>query len=247
MSMYLFAKFAHILAFVYWLGGDLGTFFGSKYVIDPSKSADARAMALKIMLACDQGPKIAMPLIFPLGMAMAANIGLLEVDSLLQWSVWIVALIWFVNVNYLYFSNNIAVKKQIARFDFWLRIVAIVAIIFFAIAGSTGQQWIKADWISYKMLIFALMVIFGLLIRIALKPFPDDFRKLMTQGVDHALNARLARQMKLAKPWVWGIWAGLFANAMIGVHLLNGSIMLVAFVCVLPLPLLYQASRRYPA
>ena len=247
MSMYLFAKLAHILGFVYWLGGDLGTFFGSKYVIDPSKSPEARAMALKIMLACDQGPKIAMPLIFPLGMEMAASIGLIEIIPALRVAVWIVALIWCFNVNYLYFSSNAAVKKQVTRFDFWLRICAVIAITGYAVIGLAEEQLIKADWISHKMLIFAVMVVFGLLIRIALKPFPADFRLLMTEGPSDALNARLTRQMKLAKPWVWGIWAGLFANAMIGVHLLNGSIMLVAFVCLLPLPLLYLANRRYPA
>jgi hypothetical protein len=245
MSAYLFVKLAHILGFVYWLGGDLGTFFGSKYVIDPTKSPDARAMALKIMLACDQGPKIAMPLIFPLGMYMATSIGLMEVAPLIQWSVWIVAIVWCFNVNYLYFSGSTVLKQRIVRFDFWLRIVAVVAIVFYAIAGLEGQQWIKADWLSHKMLIFAVMVVFGLMIRIALKPFPADFRTLMTEGPNDALNARITRQMKLAKPWVWGIWAGLFANAMIGVHLLNGSMMLVALVCVLPLPLLYLANRRY--
>jgi hypothetical protein len=245
--MYLFAKLAHILGFVYWLGGDLGTFFGSKYVIDPSKSPEARAMALKIMLACDQGPKIAMPLIFPLGMEMAANLGLVEVILPLRWAVWIVAIIWCFNVNYLYFSKNIAVKKIVTRIDFWIRIAAVITITAYAIIGLAEEQLIKADWISHKMLIFAVMVVFGLLIRIALKPFPADFRLLMTEGSSDALNARLTRQMKLAKPWVWGIWAGLFANAMIGVHLLNGSIMLVVFVCLLPLPLLYLANRRYPA
>lgn len=247
MSMYLFAKLAHILGFVYWLGGDLGTFFGSKYVIDPSKSADARAIALKIMLACDQGPKIAMPLIFPLGMEMAAAMGLIDMIWPLQWAMWAVAIIWCVNVNYLYFSSNTAVKKWVTRFDFWLRISAVMAITGYALLGLREAQLIKADWVGYKMLIFAVMVVFGLLIRIALKPFPADFRRLMTDGPSEALNARLTRQMKLAKPWVWGIWAGLFANAMIGIHLLNGSIMLVVFVGLLPLPLLYLANRRYPA
>lgn len=247
MSAYLWIKFAHILAFVYWLGGDLGTFFGSRYVIDSTKSKDARAMALKIMLACDQGPKIAMPLIFPLGMEMAISTGMIQISSLAQWVVWVIALVWCFNVNYLYFSGNAAAKKIITRFDFWLRITMIVAITAFALSGFINPQWIQAEWLSYKMLIFALMVVFGLLIRIALKNFPVDFRLLMSEGPSDPLNARLTRQMKLAKPWVWGIWAGLFANAMIGVHLLNGSIMLVAFVSLLPLPLLYLANRRYPA
>jgi uncharacterized membrane protein len=247
MSIYLWIKFAHILAFVYWLGGDLGTFFGSRYVVDASKSKDARAMALKIMMACDQGPKIAMPLIFPLGMEMAISLGFMQVIPLIQWMIWIIALVWCWNVNYLYFSTNVSAKKLISRFDFYLRITMVLAIVVFATMDLLDQSLIQAEWLSYKMLIFALMVVFGLLVRIALKNFPADFRLLMIEGPNDALNARLRRQMKLEKPWVWGIWAGLFANAMIGIHLLNGSIMLVVLVGLLPLPLLYLADRRYPA
>ena len=33
MNEYLLLKFAHLRAFVYWLGGDLGTFLASRYVI----------------------------------------------------------------------------------------------------------------------------------------------------------------------------------------------------------------------
>ena len=72
MSTYLLIKYAHLLAFVYWLGGDLGTFLASRQVVNSSNSPEARSVALKIMLACDMGPKLAMPIILPLGMQLIA-------------------------------------------------------------------------------------------------------------------------------------------------------------------------------
>ena len=54
----LFFKYAHIIAMVYWLGGDLGTFFASNQVINRGLSPQARQTALKIMLACDRAPKL---------------------------------------------------------------------------------------------------------------------------------------------------------------------------------------------
>ena len=40
----------HVLLFVYWLGGDLGVFYSSKFVVRPDISPEARAIAAKIML-----------------------------------------------------------------------------------------------------------------------------------------------------------------------------------------------------
>lgn len=245
MSVLLLAKLAHILGFVYWLGGDLGTFFGSKYVIDPTKSPEARALALKIMMACDQGPKIAMPFMFSLGLSMANSVGLLEIPLMVEALVWLIAIVWCFNVNYLYFSSSAVIKSMVSQIDFWIRILAVIAIVGYAMVGLVNDLLVGAEWLSYKMLIFAAMVVFGLMVRVVLKSFPADFHQLMVEGPSDALNARITRQMKLAKSWVWGIWVGLFANAMIGVHLLNGSMMLVVLVCVVPLPLLYWASRRY--
>ena len=50
---------------------DLGTYFASNQVINRDLSPEARRTALKIMLACDMGPKLAMPLIFTLGVHLA--------------------------------------------------------------------------------------------------------------------------------------------------------------------------------
>ena len=39
----------HVLVFVYWLGGDLGAFYTSRFLIQPDISADRRLMAAKIV------------------------------------------------------------------------------------------------------------------------------------------------------------------------------------------------------
>ncbi|KKL67975.1 hypothetical protein LCGC14_2129660, partial [marine sediment metagenome] len=109
---YLLFKYAHVIAFVYWLGGDLGTFFGSKYVAKPELSPQTRAIALKIMLACDQGPKIAMPLIFPFGLQMASQLGVVNISASLLIAIWLIAAVWVVNVRYMYTTDNQAAKAK---------------------------------------------------------------------------------------------------------------------------------------
>ncbi|WP_372865702.1 hypothetical protein, partial [Spongiibacter sp.] len=76
---YLLVKYLHIIGFVYWLGGDLGTFLSSRYLVNRNIGNEARLVATKIMLACDQGPKLAMPMMFALGVHLGSLSGLLPV------------------------------------------------------------------------------------------------------------------------------------------------------------------------
>ncbi|WP_101757793.1 hypothetical protein [Oceanicoccus sp. KOV_DT_Chl] len=245
---YLLLKFAHIVAFVYWLGGDLGTFFGSKYVIQSQYGQEARTLALKIMLACDQGPKMAMPLIFPLGLHMASISGMVAIPGWLLGLVWLLALLWLANVLFLYFTSNAAAKAKVARFDFWFRITVVIAITAYSVVGLLDSSLIQAQFLPFKMLIFSTLVGFGLLVRIALKDFMPAYAQLVQSGATEQVNKDMTRSMKLAKPWVWGIWAGLFANALIGVHVVNdlvGMSVLLLLTLLTPLPLLLIARKRY--
>ncbi len=61
------ALVAHLLLFVYWLGGDLGVFYSSRFVVDPGRSREARLTAAKIMLDLDLIPRICMSLTLTVG------------------------------------------------------------------------------------------------------------------------------------------------------------------------------------
>ncbi|MGK0499269.1 MAG: hypothetical protein ACJAYG_000905 [Oceanicoccus sp.] len=218
---YLLLKYAHIIAFVYWLGGDLGTFFGSKYVAKPELSPQTRAVALKIMLACDQGPKIAMPLIFPLGLEMLSRTGIVSLPAWAIWSVWLVAIVWLINVRFMYTTSNQAAKAKVAKFDWWLRIAVIIGVVVYAVMGLMDSGLISANWAAYKMLIFAALIFFGMMIRKNLEPFIVAFGKMMREGASDEGNAIIEVALHSVHPWVYAIWAGLLINAALGVHLLG--------------------------
>ncbi len=216
----LILKFLHILAFVYWLGGDLGTFLSSRYVVREDLSPETRATALKIMLACDQGPKSCMPLIFPIGLQLGQAMGLSQLPGGVMALVWVVCLLWSFNVQYLYFTDNAAGKARVTQFDFALRVGVIIAILAYAGGALVLDRWIAADWYAWKMLVFAGLVACGLLIRINLKPFVVAFGRLMGEGPSPEINHTLSATLQKVRPWVFLIWVGLFVNAAIGVHLL---------------------------
>jgi uncharacterized membrane protein len=220
MTTYLALKLAHLIAMVYWLGGDLGTYYSSRFVVDPRLSPAQRHTALKIMLGCDQGPKLCMPLIFAIGFSMATQMRFIEAPAAVTVAVWMVALLWFANVNYLYFTSNQQAKARIAQIDLWFRVVVVLGLIVAGGAALLGHGFIRADWLAVKFLVFALLVACGIYIRIQLKPFVAAFGQLMTQGSSAEVEATLSRSIGRCRPAVYLIWAGIVLSAALGLHLI---------------------------
>ncbi|MFZ9086446.1 MAG: hypothetical protein ACO3C6_07725, partial [Steroidobacteraceae bacterium] len=50
------ATLLHLLLFVYWLGGDVGVFYASRFVVDTSLTREERLTAAKIFLDLDMLP-----------------------------------------------------------------------------------------------------------------------------------------------------------------------------------------------
>ena len=221
MTTYLTLKLLHLLAFVYWLGGDLGTFFASRFVVDPKLSPAQRHTALKIMLGCDQGPKLCMPLIFAIGYSMSTQLSFIVAPAMLEVAVWLVCLAWFANVNWLYFTQNVAAKAKVSQFDLWFRVAVVTGLVILGLLSLTGENLIKAPWLAVKVLIFAALVACGIYIRIQLKPFVAAFGQLMTKGSSPEVETGLSGSLKRVRPAVYLIWIGLILNAALGLHLIQ--------------------------
>ena len=220
MDYYPWLQYAHILALVYWLGGDLGTYFASGYVVRRDLSVETRQVALKIMAACDQGPMLAMPASFVLGFQMAVALGWLDAPGWVAALVWVLGTAWFANVLILHHCQGRPFRVKLEQLDFGFRLAVIAAIAGAAIIGLAGADYLKADRVAWKMLVFDLMVVCGLMIRQHLRPFAPAFAKLVAEGPSDAVNDALESSLARCKPYVWVIWAGLFLNAAIGVRLL---------------------------
>ena len=220
MDYYPVLTYAHVIAFVYWLGGDLGTFFASRQVVRRDIGVEARRVALKVMLACDQGPRLAMPATFAIGYQMAASMGFLVSPDWLTATVWIVCLVWFADVLILYRHEGKPFAARLATIDFRFRLVGMALLIGAAIHGLAGGAWLIDDRMGWKILIFAALMGCGVMIRWHLRPFGPAFASLVANGPDDAVNDTLERSLGRCRPYVNAIWLGLLVNAAIGMRLL---------------------------
>ncbi len=220
MSLFLFLKFFHILLFVFWLGTDMGTYYSSRFVINTKLTAGQRATALQILLGCDLGPRIAMPLIMPTGIHIASIMGLVKINSAGLGILWLAGLVWLVLVLSLHFSTNEHRKKQLKKIDFWVRPLIVVVVSAIAIYSLFQPTYILAPWISYKLLVVCALILFGLGIRYQLGIFTPAFIN-MIQGNDvENANEVMKIRMRNCLPYVYGIWLGLLVNGALGIHLI---------------------------
>ena len=220
MNEYLLLKFLHLLLFVYWLGGDLGTFYASRFVANASLTPAARATAVRIMMGVDMAPRLCMPLILPFGVQMAAMQGWLPVSGVGLVAMWVLCAIWLAMVLAVHHYSGQPLGAAIGRIDFWFRIGVIVGLGSVAIYSLTMGQIITLPWVAIKLLIFTGCVVCGLIIRVRLKPFGPAFGRLMTEGPDDETNRILADSIAGCRPLVVLIWVGLLVSAALGMHLL---------------------------
>jgi len=221
MIFYDSLNFLHMLFFVYWLGGDLGTFYASRFVRDPALSVEARVTALKIMAGVDMAPRICMPLIFALGIQLAYLETGLAIPATAVALVWLISFFWLGLVFAVHKMAGDPLGAKLAKFDIWFRVVLIAAMVSLAIYGFATGEVVRFNWIGIKLVIMAALVAAGLMIRVNLMPFAPAFKKLVTDGPSHKINQEITLSLRGCLPWVYLIWVGLIVNAAIGLNMYN--------------------------
>ena len=203
---------AHLLAFVYWLGGDLGVFYSSFVVADETRSVDARITAAKILIALDQVPRFCLVLILPLGLTLANRLGLLPLPSFAIPALWVASALWLALVVALHVGHS----RALGRIDTALRVAVVVSAVGAGALALAGNGVTPAGWVGAKLIVFGLIVACGLSIRLVFAPFGAAFARLAENGsspdVEQAISGALAR----SRPFVLSIWVLLVAAAWLG-------------------------------
>ncbi|MCP5360401.1 MAG: hypothetical protein R3E75_03185 [Steroidobacteraceae bacterium] len=214
---YFLLKLAHILLFVYWLGGDIGVFYSAFQVRDRHLSADGRRTALKILVWVDQIPRYCLVLMLPVGYTLALRLGVVRMPSSFVVILWAVALVWLWAVWAIHHYQGTALGERVRRTDLVWRYVLLFGLLFDAWRGFSGQGHLLVDWISLKFLLFAAMLFCGIMIRTLGKPSAPALRQIFTTGSTPELEAIVQRTAARTRPFVLGIWVLLVIAAYVGI------------------------------
>jgi hypothetical protein len=207
----------HVLLFVYWLGGDLGVFYSSKFVARRDLSPEARAVASKIMLDLDLIPRCCMALMLTVGGILTEFIGIPH-PTYQMVGIILLGPVWLFCVLYLHFRHGGAAHAAITKFDMFIRYAVVI--------GIPISVWVHWDsnnlgdypWVAAKLIIFALLVLCGIMIRRYLDPFISAVIEVR-QGKQPSAEDDDALDKSLFKVriFVFSIWVGVFIEGFIGI------------------------------
>ncbi|MEU4171419.1 hypothetical protein AB0F46_31640 [Streptomyces sp. NPDC026665] len=212
----------HLLLFVFWLGGDLGVYVSSRYVLKPDLPFAARSTALSIMSVLDLGPKICLVLILPSGVTLMAlephGAGRL-LNGYSAGATWLFAAFWlWLTVRE---HRRPGRHRWIRRTDWTLRILLTAALwgvgIYTLVAAEPFGVDTDPRWLGGKVLLYATAIACGLGIRLKLRPFGAAFGELAGSGSSPGVERALRRAVNGCVPYVAGIWTCVLAAAALGV------------------------------
>jgi len=210
------ARFLHLLLFVYWLGGDAGVFYSSKFVINEKLSRDARMTAAKIFADLDMIPRYCMALMLTIGGILAELISITHPT----WEMAAIILlgpVWVAMVHLVHARQGTEAGATLAKLDIAFRWIVIASIIVSVVHSHSTGRLAGLEWFSAKLLLFAFLVFCGLMIRRNLPPFVQGFRTLATTGPTPESDRLMRGALAKCQPYVLAIWAGILVSALLGI------------------------------
>lgn len=216
----------HLVLFVFWLGGDLGVYYSSRFVIDPDLAPAARSTALAIMSGLDLGPKICLVLFLPSGVTLMAlephGASLFGIDFFPWWSVvgvWLFAAIWLTLTVIAHRTHGRL--AGVYRADLAIRFAVIAAMTASGVYALTAAEpfgvTTNPRWLGGKILLYATAIAAGLGIRMMLRPFGPAFGAVMSGSSTAQVEHTLRRSVDGCLPYVWTIWGSVLGVAALGV------------------------------
>jgi len=216
MSTYELMLLIHIILFCYWLGGDIGVFYSSNFVVDSGLSRETRLIAAKIMMGCDLIPKICMSLMLTVGGILTHYNGIDH--PLWQWiGILILGPIWLTMVLIQHFKHQASFIPTLTKIDFYFRCLMVAGIVLSCLFSLSTGRLDEIPWVTAKLLGFAFLIFCGLMIRINLKNFSSSYVKIAQNNYNDADNQAMALSLKNVKPWVVTIWVVLVIEAALGI------------------------------
>lgn len=216
----LVLKWLHILAMVYWLGGEWGVFQTSYNVINRDLSLAERRRHMETAYRIDILARSGILLLFPLGFHMGNLYGLQPYGGVWLWVNWIFFGGWLALAWAAFFKRETDAGIALTKFDERIRFVFIPVITIAAVTSLMGMGPFAAGpmqkWFAAKILLFALMLIIGLKLRFIMREWTTLFRHLDANPGDAAAETTLERSIRVGRTLAYFYWVGIASVCFLG-------------------------------
>lgn len=212
-------KWAHILAMVYWLGGEWGVFQTSFNVVNRKLPLDERRRHMETAYRIDILARSGIILLLPLGLHLGHLWGRQPFGG--PWLVlfWALSLAWLALCWAAFVKRETPAGIRLTKIDEGVRFVLIPLLLACAISSMLGHgPFIAGEggmWYSTKVLIYALLLVIGLKLRFIMREWTMLFRQL-AQAPDAAVEATLEASIRVGRGLAYIYWIGIASVCLIG-------------------------------
>ncbi len=210
-------KWLHIVAFVYWLGGEWGVFQTSFNVLDTRLTLQERRRHMETAYRIDILARSGILLLFPIGFEMGATLGAHPYADLVG-PVWLFYGCWLALTWSAFLRRETNLGLLLTRIDERIRYAVIPLLFGLSLWSLVGDGPFTAGWFAAKVLIYSLLLVIGLALRFVMRHWTTIFRELDRRGPGSApeLELRLSREGVLSRGLAYLYWIGILSVAFIG-------------------------------
>lgn len=214
-ATYRIVLFLHQVLFVFWLGPDIGVLMWSTKVTNPELTPAQRVSAGRMMGTIELIPKACMSLMLTVGGTLTELMGI-EHPWWQMAGIWLLGPVWLTLTLLVYFRAGTDAGRKLAELDIWFRWLVIVSVI-----GSVGlsvstDRLADTPWITGKLLLFAAVVFFSIMMRMRLRPLHPAIDQLESAGPSPDIDNQLASSVSRARLFMIATWVALAMAAGLG-------------------------------
>jgi hypothetical protein len=212
---YTLVLFLHQVLFVFWLGPDIGVYMWSTKATNPEVTPAQRVAAGRMMRSIEIIPRACMSLMLTVGGVLTEMMGL-EHPWWQMVGIWLLGPVWLTLTLLVYFREESDQGAQLDKLDSLFRWVVIITVLASVVYSVATERLAGAPWVTGKLLIFAAVVFFGLMMRKRLAPFARGIDQLEAEGPSPALDQTLASSVARARIFMFAAWIALAIAAGLG-------------------------------
>ncbi len=213
-------RWLHILAMVYWLGGEWGVFQTSYNVINRKLPLDERRRHMETAYRIDILARTGIIMLLPLGLHLGHIWGVQPFGGFWLAVFWLLSLGWLALCWAAFFARETDLGLKLTRYDERVRYVLIPVLAISALWSIFADGPFVAGpgqyWYAVKILIYSGLLVIGLKLRFIMREWTELFRRLDVDGPDQSVEDQLERSIRVGRGLAYIYWIGIAFTGLVG-------------------------------
>lgn len=217
-------RWLHIIAMVYWLGGEWGVFQTSYKVVNPALPLEERQRHMDTAYRIDIMARTGIISLLPLGLHMGYLWGTWG-DRATGEGAWLIPVIWVTWIAWMALTWGAFAKrgtkwfKPLSDIEDWTRYILIPTLIIASVASLLGKGPFEAGagqkWYAAKLLTYGLALIIGVVLRLIMHEWQKLF-PVLAAGPNIEAETKLKRSINLGRNIAYLYWILILTTAFLG-------------------------------